>query len=345
MGYKTMLLEPINWRNKKIIFIDQTELPARLKYARCGDIDALCEAIKKLRIRGAPLIGVAVALGFALACVRSEAKTRQALVRDLDSAANKLRATRPTAVNLFWALLRMEKKFERIRSLKVSLIKRAILKEALDILEEDRRMCLAIGKNGARLIKNGDVILTHCNAGMLATAGQGTALSVLYEAKRQGKRFKVFADETRPLMQGSRLTMWELMKNGVDATLICDDMAASAMRNKGITKVIVGADRIAANGDAANKIGTYGVAILAKYHRVPFYVAAPGSTIDRNIPSGKYIPIEERKKEELLRVGSKRTAPVNARVFNPAFDVTPADLISAIITDKGIYAPGQIGRI
>lgn len=340
-----MLLEPINWRNKKIIFIDQTELPARLKYVRCGDIDTLCEAIKKLRIRGAPLIGVAVAMGFALACVKSGSKTRERLTKDLQEAADKLRSTRPTAVNLFWALTRMEKKFENIRGAKVSLIKKAILKEAMDILGEDKKMCRDIGKNGARLIKDGDVVLTHCNAGILATAGQGTALSILYEAKKQGKRFKVFADETRPLMQGSRLTMWELMKNGIDATLICDDMAASAIRNKGVTKIIVGADRIAANGDAANKIGTYGVAILAKYHNVPFYVAAPSSTIDKNIPSGKYIPIEERKKEELLYIGSKQTAPINAKVFNPAFDVTPESLISAIITDKGIYAPGQIGRI
>ena len=340
-----MMLEPIRWQGTKIVFIDQTELPARLKYVTCKDIDSLCEAINRLRIRGAPLIGVAVALGFALACVSSKAKTKGELFKDLEKAVNKLRGTRPTAVNLFWALTRMEKRFERIRSHEIPMIKRFVLKEALDILKEDKKMCVAIGRNGARLIKDSDVILTHCNAGVLATSGQGTALSVIYEAKKQGKRFKVYADETRPLMQGSRLTMWELMYRRIDATLICDDMAASTIKNKGITKIIVGADRIAANVDTANKIGTYGLAVLAKYHNIPFYIAAPSSTIDKNISSGRYIPIEERKREELIYIGSKQTAPLNAKVYNPAFDVTHADLISAIITDKGIYAPDQVRRI
>ena len=216
-------------------------------------------------------------------------------------------------------------------------LKKAILKEALSILKEDREMCRAIGRNGSRLIKNGDIVLTHCNAGMLATAGYGTALSIFYEAKKQGKRFMVYADETRPLMQGSRLTMWELMRNRIDATLICDDMSAATIRDKGITKIIVGADRIARNGDAANKIGTYGLAVLAKYHGIPFYIAAPSSTIDRNIATGKEIPIEERKREELIYVGSKQTAPSKAKVYNPAFDVTPAKLITAIITESGVY--------
>lgn len=333
-----MLLEPIKWRDNKIVFIDQTELPLRLKYISCRDVDTLCKAIKKLRIRGAPLIGVSVALGYALAGINSRSNTYKGLAEDLEKAANKLRGTRPTAINLFWALDRMEKKFldADSRKYKIYQIKKILLKEALDILEEDRRMCLAIGKNGAKLIKNEDIVLTHCNAGILATAGYGTALSVLYEAKREGKRFKVYVDETRPLMQGSRLTMWELMKNGIDATLICDDMAASTIKNKNVTKIIVGADRIARNGDTANKIGTYGLAVLAKYHNIPFYVAAPSSTIDPNIESGKYIPIEERKKEELIYVGTKQTAPSNARVYNPAFDVTPYELITAIITERGI---------
>ena len=280
-----------------------------------------------------------------MACVNSKAETKQALIKELRKVAKKLRGTRPTAVNLFWALDRMEKRLEKISIREVSIIKKTILKEALCILEEDRKMCHDIGKNGARLIKNGDIILTHCNAGMLATAGQGTALSILYEAKKQGKRFKVFADDTRPLMQGSRLTMWELMANGIDVTLICDDMAATTIKNKGVTKIIVGADRIASNGDTANKIGTYGLAVLAKHYGIPFYVIAPTSTIDKNTPSGKFIPIEERKREELIFIGSKQTAPINAKVFNPAFDVTPADLISAIITEKGIYAPRKIGRV
>ena len=346
-----MLLEPIKWQGNKIVFIDQTELPVRLKYVKCRDIDTLCEAINKLRIRGAPLIGVSVALGYALAGIYSKAKTYSGLKKDLETASKKLRNTRPTAVNLFWALKRMEDRFLNISSrdrsrpvpTAIKEMKRIVLKEALDIFEEDKAMCRAIGENGAKLIKSGDVILTHCNAGILATAGYGTALAVLYEAKRQGKIFKVFADETRPLMQGSRLTMWELMKNGIDSTLICDDMAASAIKNKGITKIIVGADRIARNGDTANKIGTYGLAVLAKYHNVPFYVAAPSSTIDNNIKSGKYIPIEERKKEELIYIGKKQTAPGNAKVYNPAFDVTPRKLITAIITEKGVYK--RLGKV
>ena len=359
------MIEPIKWKDNKIVFIDQTELPVRLKHVTCGDIDALCEAIKKLRIRGAPLIGVAVALGYGLGCINSKAKTLAGLSKDLKYAAKKLRNTRPTAVNLFWALDRMERKFETSRlglrprsknivraseasrehKVAIAQLKKAILREALDILEEDKKMCAAIGRNGARLIKNGDVILTHCNAGILATAGQGTALSIIYEAKKQGKRFKVYAGETRPLMQGSRLTMWELMENRIDAILICDDMAASAIKNKGVTKIIVGADRIARSGDAANKIGTYGLAILAKHHGIPFYIAAPSSTIDRNIKSGEDIPIEERSGKEIIYTGSRQTAPLNSKVYNPAFDVTPHSLISAIITEKGVYEIKRFRRI
>lgn len=341
-----MLLGPIKWQDGKIVFIDQTELPSRLRYVRCGDVPVLCEAIKKLKIRGAPLIGVSVALGYALSAVNSRATTIAGLKKDLARAAAMLKATRPTAVNLFWALKRMEDKFSCLSvSTGLREIKRSLLKEALSILKEDQHMCRAIGRNGERLIKNKDIILTHCNAGVLATAGQGTALSILYEAKKQGKEFKVYADETRPLMQGSRLTMWELMKNNIDATLICDDMAASAIKNKGITKIIVGADRIAKNGDAANKIGTYGLAILAKYHNIPFYIAAPSSTIDRNIKTGREIPIEERKAEELIYVGARQTAPLSARVYNPAFDVTPARLITAIITESGVYDIKRFRRI
>lgn len=343
-----MLLAPIRWEKNSIVFIDQTELPCKLKYIKCRNIDTLCEAIKKLRIRGAPLIGVAVALGYALACVKSKAKTCAGLKDDLKKASKKLRSTRPTAVNLFWALDRMEKTLAHLTGDPHGSPVRwqkAILKEALNILKEDKDMCRAIGKNGARLIKDGDVILTHCNAGILATAGQGTALSIIYEAKKQGKRFKVYAGETRPLMQGSRLTMWELMQNRIDATLICDDMAASAIKNKGVTKIIVGSDRIARNGDAANKIGTYGLAILAKHHGIPFYIAAPSSTIDKNIKSGRDIPIEERNRRELIYTGSKQTAPLGSKVYNPAFDVTPHSLISAIITEKGIYEIKRFRRI
>jgi len=342
------MIEPIKWKDNKIVFIDQTKLPARLRYAACRDIDMLCEAIKKLSIRGAPLIGVAVGLGYALSAVSSKAKTYNGLKKDLDAASKKLRATRPTAVNLFWALDRMEKTLANLTGYPYgspARWKRTILKEALNILKEDKDMCRAIGKNGARLIKSKDVILTHCNAGILATAGQGTALSIIYEAKKQGKRFKVYADETRPLMQGSRLTMWELIENRIDATLICDNMAASVIKNKGVTKIIVGADRIARNGDAANKIGTYGLAVLAKHHAIPFYIAAPSSTIDRNIKSGKDISIEERKSEEIIYSGSKQNAPLGSKVYNPAFDVTPHSLISAIITEKGVYEVKRFRRI
>ncbi|MBU0758824.1 MAG: S-methyl-5-thioribose-1-phosphate isomerase [Candidatus Omnitrophica bacterium] len=331
-----MLLEPIKWKANKIIFIDQTELPSRLKYVRCGDIATLCEAIRKLRLRGAPLIGVSVALGYALAAIKS--RTRAGLREDLRKASGRLKATRPTAVNLFWAMKRMEDAFSRLPAdMDLRKVKRSLLKEALSMLIEDQDMCRAIGRNGALLIKNRDIILTHCNAGMLATAGQGTALSIFYEAKKKGRKFKVYADETRPLMQGSRLTMWELMRNGIDATLICDDMAASVIKNKGVTKIIVGADRIAENGDAANKIGTYGLAVLAKHHKIPFYIAAPSSTIDHNIKTGRDIPIEERRRDEMIYVGEKQTAPIKAKVYNPAFDVTPAELITAIITESGVY--------
>ena len=341
-----MLLEPIKWKNNKIVFIDQTELPSRLKYIKCGNIDVLCDAIKKLKIRGAPLIGVSVALGYALSCLNSKKKTLKGLKIDLQSASRRLKKTRPTAVNLFWALNRMENKFSSIsKSLEIKKIKKEILNEALYILNEDKEMCKEIGKNGTKIIKNKDVVLTHCNAGMLATAGYGTALSIFYEAKKQGKKFKVYADETRPLMQGSRLTMWELMKNGIDVTLICDDMAGSTIRDKGVTKIIVGADRIARNGDAANKIGTYSLAVLAKHHKIPFYIAAPSSTIDRNIKKGSDIPIEERKKEELIYIKSHQTAPLNSKVYNPAFDVTPHNLITGIITESGIYEIKKFRRV
>lgn len=341
-----MLLEPVKWKANKIIFIDQTELPSRLKYIRCSDLDILCDAIKRLKVRGAPLIGVCVALGYALAAVNSNSKTFNGLKRELENASKKLKRTRPTAVNLFWALERMERVFSNLSpSYGIGRIKKTLLKEALSILDEDRRMCRAIGRNGAALMEDGDIVLTHCNAGMLATAGYGTALSIFYEAKRLGKKFRVYADETRPLMQGSRLTMWELMRNNIDATLICDDMAGTVIKNKGITKIIVGADRIASNGDTANKIGTYSLAVLAKYHRIPFYIAAPSSTIDRTIKTGKDIPIEERKREELIYIGSKQTAPRTSKVYNPAFDVTPNELISAIITETGVYDIKRFRRI
>jgi len=342
-----MRIEPIKWDNNTIVFIDQTQLPLRLKFVRCKKIGELCLAIRTMQIRGAPLIGVAVALGYAMVAVNSGAKTITSLAKELRRAVISLKNTRPTANNLFWALDRMEKIFHNCIDMGYSteMCKRTIVSEALSILKEDRLMCSSIGRNGAKIIRDDDIILTHCNAGMLATSGSGTALSILYEAKRMGRRFRVYVDETRPLLQGARLTMWELERHNIDATLICDNMAASVIKTKGVTKIIVGADRIAANGDTANKIGTYGLAVLARYHKIPFYVAAPSSTIDKGISSGKYITIEERKKEELIFVGHRQVAPGDAKVFNPAFDVTPAKLITAIITEKGIYAPEEIRRV
>lgn len=336
-----MLISPIEWKNNRIRFIDQSLLPGRLKFVYCNNINTLWYAIRTLRIRGAPLIGVAVALGYALAARHSKAETLIAFKKEMNRVSKYLRSVRPTAINLFWALDRMENILDEFRTEDLKKIKGLLLKEALKILKEDRELCKNIGELGYKLIKDGDVILTHCNAGMLATAGYGTALSILYTAKKQGKSFKVFVDETRPLLQGSRLTMWELAKSGIDATLITDSMAASTIKNKGITKIIVGADRIARCGDVANKIGTYNLAILARFHKIPFYVAAPSSTIDLKVKSGREIPIEERPKEELIFMGKRQIAPVVSKVYNPAFDITPAKLITAIITEKGIFSIPQ----
>ncbi|MEI6863172.1 MAG: S-methyl-5-thioribose-1-phosphate isomerase, partial [Candidatus Omnitrophota bacterium] len=263
-----------------------------------------------------------------------------ALIKEMKSVRKYLASSRPTAVNLFWALERMGRVAEKNSSLSASDLKRVILKEALDIIKEDKASCRAMARHGAKLVNSGDTILTHCNAGGLATADYGTALGVLFEAKKQGKRIKVYADETRPLLQGARLTAWELMNEGIDTTLICDNMAASLMAKGNIDKIFVGADRIASNGDAANKIGTYSLAVLAKYHKVPFYVVAPLSTFDFNIKTGRQIPIEERSADEVRSVMGRMIAPRNVKVYNPAFDVTPNELITAIITENGISKTG-----
>ncbi|MDD5135932.1 MAG: S-methyl-5-thioribose-1-phosphate isomerase, partial [Candidatus Omnitrophica bacterium] len=266
-----------------------------------------------------------------------KARTGKDLLREVTGIARYLASSRPTAVNLFWALARMECIASRNSARSVSDIKRMLEREALEIIREDKEACRSMARYGARLIKSGDTILTHCNAGGLATADYGTALGVLFEASRQGKRIKVYADETRPLLQGARLTTWELMHAGIDTTLICDNMAASLMAKGRIDKIFVGADRIAANGDAANKIGTYSVAVLARHHGIPFYVVAPLSTFDLNIASGKDIPIEERDADEVRAIGGRFIAPRNVKVYNPAFDVTPNGLIAAIVTEKGIF--------
>lgn len=332
-----MPVETIAWKNNKVRYIDQTLLPGTLKFVECADVKRLWLAIKRLEIRGAPAIGIAGALGMMLAARSSQARSPAEFIRDMEKASRYLGSSRPTAVNLFWALAKMERAAMKDRYIPIRAIKAAMLKEALSIIAEDKKNCRQMARHGAGLVKPGDSILTHCNAGGLATADYGTALGVLFESKARGKRIRVYADETRPLLQGSRLTAWELMHEGIDVTLICDNMAASLMAKGAIDKIFVGADRIASNGDTANKIGTYSLAVLAKHHRVPFYVVAPASTFDFKLKTGRDIPIEERDADEVRTILGKRIAPENVKVYNPAFDVTPNALITAIVTEKGIF--------
>ncbi|TLD42785.1 MAG: Methylthioribose-1-phosphate isomerase [Candidatus Jettenia ecosi] len=334
-----MPLPTIEWEGDikgRIRLIDQTLLPNELKFVYCEDIKSIWHAIKTLMVRGAPAIGIAGAMGVILGIKDIHAKDMDTFLKELRQVVTYLGSSRPTAVNLFWGLTRMERIAQENKKRSVHEIKEALLQEALKIQNEDKIICRQIGENGAGFMKDGNGILTHCNAGGLATADYGTALAVLFRAKEQGKRIHVYADETRPLLQGSRLTAWELMQAGIAVTLICDNMAAHVMKQGKVHGVIVGADRIAANGDTANKIGTYGVSILAKEHGIPFYVAAPVSTFDLSIKSGNDIPIEERSPEEITNGFGRRTAPEGVAVFNPAFDVTPAKNITAIITEKGV---------
>jgi len=337
-----MPVTTIEWQGGvegRVRLIDQTLLPKELRRIFCMNVDNVWEAIRSLRVRGAPAIGVAAAYGTILGIQNSKATTYDVFRTELVTVTNHLATSRPTAVNLFWALDRMLDTAEANRSLPIPELKQRLLDEALAIAEEDKAICRAMGKHGAELINDGDGILTHCNAGGLATADYGTALGVMFAAHEQGKTIHVYADETRPLLQGARLTAWELMEAGIDVTLICDNMAGVVLREGKIDLVIVGADRIAANGDTANKIGTYSVAVLAREHVVPFYVAAPASTFDLSLPNGDAIPIEERRAEEVTQGFGPRTAPLNVKVYNPAFDVTPAALIQGIITERGIISP------
>jgi methylthioribose-1-phosphate isomerase len=323
-----------------IRLIDQTLLPTRLEYRDCRTVEEIWEAIRTLRVRGAPAIGVAAAMGVVLGMQCFHDRERGAYAHRLREVTAYLRTSRPTAVNLFWALERMERHVQDFtEQWPAAQLTRALLDEALAIEDEDRRMCRAIGEAGAYLVGEGQGVLTHCNAGGLATADYGTALAVLFRASELGKRFNVFADETRPLLQGARLTAWELQQRGIDVTLICDNMAAQVMKEGRVQLVVVGADRIAANGDTANKIGTYGVALLAQAHAIPFYVAAPSSTFDRRLPTGDAIPIEQRDSSEVTHGFGRQTAPDGIKVYNPAFDVTPARLIAGIITEKGVIQP------
>jgi methylthioribose-1-phosphate isomerase len=329
----------------KLRIIDQRLLPEKLEYVETDELETTFELIKTLAVRGAPAIGCAAALGLAAVCGKSRAKTRTAFIGELRSSAARLSASRPTAVNLFWALERCKIKIEVSEENDVEKLKTLLVLEALSILEEDIAMCRSIGKNGLALLKNGDGILTHCNAGALAAGGFGTALSPIYAANEKGLKITVYSDETRPLLQGARLTAWELQRAGVKVVTICDNMSAQVMREGKINLVIVGADRIAANGDAANKIGTYGVAILAKHHNIPFYAAAPYSTIDISITDGSGIPIEQRLSEEIRIFNGKKIVPDNVEIYNPAFDVTPSELITGIITERGILKPPYTASI
>ena len=334
-----MPIPTIEWVDGRIHLIDQTLLPNEFKQIYCEDVDSVWEAIKSLRVRGAPAIGIAGALGAVLGIWESQSINYPDFAAELKKVTDYLATSRPTAVNLFWALERIERTAEAHKHLEIPRLKEVLLEEALQIIEEDRARCRAIGQHGLNLLHNGDTILTHCNAGGLATSDYGTALAVMFSAHESGKNISVYADETRPLLQGSRLTAWELMQAGIDVTLICDNMAAQVMKEGKIQCVIVGADRIAANGDTANKIGTYNVAILANAHDIPFYVAAPTSTLDFSLKTGDLIPIEQRAAEEVTQGFGYRTAPEGVKVYSPAFDVTPAHLITAIITEKGIAQP------
>jgi len=320
--------------------IDQTRLPAEFVEIDARDVQTVWEAIKTLRVRGAPAIGIAAAYGLCLGLQTALGRDEAALFRRLDEVAEYLATSRPTAVNLFWALDRMKRAAAARRgACPPRQIAEDLLAEARAIHEEDRRMCRAIGRYGAELLSDGQGVLTHCNAGGLATSDYGTALAVFFAAAESGKTLHVWADETRPLLQGARLTAWELQQRGIDVTLICDSMAAQVMREGRVQAVVTGADRIAANGDTANKIGTYGVALAAAAHEIPFYVAAPSSTFDLSLATGDEIPIEERDPAEITHGFGRPTAPEGIRVYNPAFDVTPARLITAIICEKGVIRP------
>src|SRR6187402_2268868 len=335
------MLPTIEWKGDSVVMIDQRKLPSVEVYVSCKTAPEVAKAIKTMVIRGAPAIGVAAAMGIALGMRRSKATGTKQFTTEFQKLCDLMAATRPTAVNLFWAIERMKRTFAEAaqRGSSVEELKDRLEADARKIHDEDVQSCRDMGAYGAELVPDEARILTHCNAGALATAGYGTALGVIRAAAERGKRVAVLADETRPFLQGARLTAWELVKDGIDTTVITDNMTASMMRLAGIDLVVVGADRIAANGDVANKIGTYGVAVLAKEHGIPFYVAAPLSTIDLATADGSGIPIEERADREVTHVGSYRIAPVGARIRNPAFDVTPARYVTAIVTELGIARP------
>ncbi len=337
------MVPTVEWKEAQVRILDQRRLPGEVRFLACDDYECVAEAIRDLSVRGAPAIGVTAALGIALGARQYTESSFAAFEQHMNTVCETLAATRPTAVNLFWAVDRMKQVLSSTKSRCVEECQQLLINEALSILEEDVRINQTLGKYGAACIRDGDAILTHCNAGALATAGYGTALGVVRAAWEEGKHLHVFADETRPVLQGARLTAWELQQDGIPVTVITDNMAGALMQKQQIQCCVVGADRIAANGDVANKIGTYSVAVLAKAHNIPFYVAAPLSTIDLATVDGDAIPIEERHSSEVTQIhGSRTIAPDGVSVWNPAFDVTPANLIAGIITERGILSPHEL---
>lgn len=333
------MIPTLKWTDAGVDFLDQTRLPFEETYLLATSYQQVADVITTMVVRGAPAIGVSAAMGVALGVKQSQAKTVEALTPEFEEICRVLAATRPTAVNLFWAIERMRRLYRELAArpgATVGGIREALIAEAQKMYDEDIATCRAMGAHGAALLPKDGGVLTHCNAGALATCGYGTALGVIRAAVEQGAEIRVYADETRPFLQGARLTAWELLHDKIPTTVICDNMAASMMRRGKIHAVVVGADRIAANGDVANKIGTYGVAVLAKAHGIPFYVAAPWSTVDMETPTGEMIPIEERPAREVTHHGGKQLTPHDADIENPAFDVTPAEYVTAIITERGV---------
>jgi methylthioribose-1-phosphate isomerase len=330
------MIQTLEWTPNGVVFIDQTKLPTEEVYVTCTTHQQVADVIRNMVVRGAPAIGVAAAMGIALGVKNSKAENAADLKKDFDQICEAIRQTRPTAVNLFWAIRRMKEKFESLSSRSIAQIQQGLIEESQRMHAEDIAANQAMGRHGATLMPSSGGVLTHCNAGALATAGYGTALGVIRAAVEAGKKIHVYADETRPFLQGSRLTAWELMKDGIPTTVISDNMAGVMMQQGKIGAIVVGADRIAANGDVANKVGTYTVAILAKEHGIPFYVAAPISTVDLETPDGSKIPIEQRNKKEVTHIAGKQMVPNGVEIENPAFDVTPAKYVTAIITEHGI---------
>jgi methylthioribose-1-phosphate isomerase len=330
------MVETVEWTDSGVSFIDQRKLPTEETYVNCTTHEQVADVIRTMVVRGAPAIGVSAAMGIALGVRNSKAANVAELRPEFEKICELMAGTRPTAVNLFWAIRRMRDKFESLQSLPVAEIKKELIEESKRMHAEDIAANQAMGRHGATLMPASGGVLTHCNAGALATCGYGTALGVIRAAVEAGKKIHVYADETRPFLQGSRLTAWELMKDGIPTTVISDNMAGAMMNQGKIGAIVVGADRIAANGDVANKIGTYSVAVLAKEHGIPFYVAAPISTVDLETPDGSKIPIEQRHASEVTQIAGKNIAPEGVGVENPAFDVTPARYVTAIITERGI---------